>query len=59
MTDRFVVCKSRGIRIPCDSPLTAEVARRNLIDELKVEWSDVEIEYVKKARPLARPPQKS
>jgi hypothetical protein len=52
MIDRYVVSKSRMVRIACDGPLTAQVARCKLEDETKA--TDVEVEFVKKTLPRAR-----
>jgi len=57
MVDRFVVSKSRMVRIPCDGPLTAQVERLKLEQEMEAAGlqPDVEIEYPKKSTPRARP----
>lgn len=54
MIDRYVVSKSRMVRIPCDGPLTAQIERVKLEESMKAagEQPDVEIEYAKKLRPL-------
>jgi hypothetical protein len=53
MVDRYVVSKSRMVRIPCDGPLTAQIERLKLEESMKAagEQPDVEIEYSKKPRP--------
>ena len=57
MTDRYVVSKSRMVRIPCDGPLTAQVERLKLEHEMEAAGlqPDVEIEYPKEPTPRARP----
>ena len=56
MVDRYVVSKSRMVRIPCDGPLTAQIERCKLEEEIKAagQQPDVEIEFPKKPRPRAR-----
>lgn len=56
MVDRYVVSKSWMVRIPCDGPLTAQIARCKLEEEMKAagQQPDVEIEFLKKPRPRAR-----
>jgi hypothetical protein len=56
MTDRYVVSKSRMVRIPCDGPLTAQVERVRLEEAMKAagQQPDVEIERIKEQRPRAR-----
>ncbi len=53
MVDRYVVSKSRKVRIGCDGPLTAEIERTKLEESMKAagQEPDVEIEYLKKAAP--------
>ena len=58
MIDRFVVSKSRDIRIPCDGPVTANMHRSKLelallAEGYKLEELDFEIERVKPPRPRA------
>jgi hypothetical protein len=56
MVDRYVVSKSRMVRIPCDGPLTAQIERCKL-EKLIIaagQQPDVEIEYPKKPLPRAR-----
>lgn len=55
MIDRYVVSKSRMIRIACDGPLTAQIERCKLEEEMRSKGfqPDVEIEFVKKPRPRA------
>jgi hypothetical protein len=55
MIDRYVVSKSRQVRIPCDGPLTAQIERAQLEESMKAAGRepDVEIEYLKKP-PQAR-----
>jgi len=57
MVDRYVVSKSRMVRIPCDGPLDAQMAGGKLEDEMKAAGlqPDVENEYPKKQIPRARP----
>jgi hypothetical protein len=57
MADRYVVSKSRMVRIPCDGPLTAQVERLRLEREMQAAGlrPDVEIEYPKKPVLRARP----
>src|ERR1700684_62734 len=57
MAVRFVVSKSRMVRIPCDGPIDAEIASRKREEEMEAAGlqPDVEIEYVKKPVPRARP----
>jgi hypothetical protein len=45
------------VRIPCDGPLDAGIERRKLEEQMEAAGlqPDVEIEYVKKAIPRARP----
>ena len=55
--DRYVVSKTnQKVRIPCDGPLTAQIERAKLEEEMKAAGRepDVEIEYLKKPRQLAR-----
>jgi hypothetical protein len=56
MIDRYVVSKSRMVRIPCDGPLTAQVERGKLEESMRAAGYplDVEIEFPKKPRPRAR-----
>ena len=56
MVDRYVVSKSRIVRIPCDGPLTAQIERAKLEQEMTAAGYplDVEIEFPKKQRPRAR-----
>ena len=56
MTDRYVVSKSRMVRIPCDGPLTAQVERVRLEEAMKAAGlqPDVEIEHIKDQRPRVR-----
>jgi hypothetical protein len=35
MVDRYVVSKSRMVRIPCDGPLTAQVERHKPEEEME------------------------
>jgi hypothetical protein len=57
MVDRYVISKSRRVRIPCDGPLTAQVERDKLEESMKAagEQPDVEIEYPGKPRQRAHP----
>jgi hypothetical protein len=57
MIDRYVVSKSLGKRISCDGPLTAQIAECELLEALRTarQQPDVEIEYVKRPLPRARP----
>jgi hypothetical protein len=57
MVNRYVVSKSRMIRIPCDGPLTAQIEKLKLEGEMETAGllPDVEIEYPKKPVPRARP----
>ncbi len=56
MVDRFVVSKSRMVRVPCDGPLTAQIESCKLEEEMKAagQQPDVEIEFRKNIRPRAR-----
>jgi hypothetical protein len=56
MVDRYVVSKSRMVRIPCDGPLTAQIERVKLEQAMKAAGlqPDVEIERVKEPRRRAR-----
>jgi len=56
MTDRYVVSKSWMVRIPCDGPLTAQVQRWKLENEMRAagKQPDVEIEFPKEPRSRAR-----
>jgi hypothetical protein len=55
MIDRDVVSKSLMVRIPCDGPLTAQVQRSKLENEMKAAGMqpDVEIEFRKEPRKRA------
>jgi hypothetical protein len=57
MADRYVVSKSRMVRIPCDGPLTAQVERLKLEREMAAAGlrPDVEIEYSQEPVLRARP----
>jgi len=57
MVDRYVVSKARMVRIPCDGPLTAQVERLKLEEEMRAAGlqPDAEIEYPKEPTPRARP----
>ena len=57
MADRYVVSKSRMVRIPCDGPLTAQVERLKLEREMEAAGlqPDVEIDYTKEPVLRARP----
>jgi len=57
MTDRYVVSKSWMMRIPCDGPLTAQVQRSKLENEMRAagKQPDVEIEFPKEPRKRACP----
>lgn len=57
MIDRYVVSKSRGVRIACDGPLTANVTRCKLEEEMIAahQKPDVEVEFVKEPLLRARP----
>jgi hypothetical protein len=56
MFDRYVVSKSRRLRIPCDGPLTAQIERGKLVESMIAAGYtvDVEIEFPKKPRTVTR-----
>jgi hypothetical protein len=56
MIDRYVMSKSRKVRIPCDGPLTAQIERSKQEESMKAAGlePDVEIEYLKKPLPRTR-----
>jgi hypothetical protein len=56
MVDRYVVSKSRMVRIPCDGPLTAQIERCKLEEVMRGagEEVDIEIEFLKKPASLPR-----
>jgi hypothetical protein len=56
MIDRYVVSKAWMMRIPCDGPLTAQVQRSKLENEMKAagKQPDVEIEFAKEPPKRAR-----
>jgi hypothetical protein len=56
MVDRYVVSKSRMVRIPCDGPLTAQIESCKLEEVMKAagQQPDVEIEFPKKPVSRAR-----
>jgi hypothetical protein len=53
MADRYVVSKSRMVRIPCNGPLTAQIERCKLEKSIieAGQRPDVEIEFPKKPLP--------
>jgi hypothetical protein len=57
MADRYVVSKSRMVRMPCDGPLDAQVERCKLEEQMEAAGlqPDVEIEFAKKPVLRARP----
>ena len=56
MIDRYVVSKSWMMRTACDGPLTAQVQRSKLENEMRAagKQPDVEIEFPEEPRKRAR-----
>lgn len=52
--DRFVVSRSRMVRIPCDGPVTAQIARCKLEQEMKAAGVEPDVEIELPEKPLLR-----